>query len=77
MSGRIAYNVPLGMTSAQTQGASAAAQRYKLSVYTSVSNLTNHANFTGFSGVMTSPFFMSPTAIQNPRRVDMGLNISF
>jgi hypothetical protein len=31
----------------------------------------------GFSGVMTSPFFMSPTGVQNPRKVDMGMNISF
>ena len=44
---------------------------------TNVGNLTNHANLTGFSGVMTSPFFLSPTGVQNPRKVDMGMNISF
>ena len=38
---------------------------------------TNHANLSGFSGVMTSPFFMSPTGAQNPLKVDLGMNISF
>jgi hypothetical protein len=77
VSGRVSYNVPIGGTSAQGQGGAAAAQRYRLSFFTSVNNLTNHANLTGFSGVMTSPFFMSPTAVQNPRKVDMGLNVRF
>jgi len=39
--------------------------------------LTNHANLTGFSGIVTSPFFMQPTAVQNPRRVDVGMNVAF
>ena len=37
----------------------APAQRYKRELFVSVNNLTNHANLTGFSGVMTSPFFMT------------------
>ncbi len=54
-----------------------AAQRYKLSIYTAINNLTNHANLMGFSGVMTSPFFMTATGVQNPRKVDIGMNVSF
>ena len=78
VSGRLTYNVPLRTPSAaQGPGGGAAAQRYKLSLYASVNNLTNHANLTGFSGVMSSPFFMDPTGVQNPRKVDMGMNISF
>jgi hypothetical protein len=79
VSGRLTYNVPLRTPSAQAQGTGggAAAQRYKLSLYASVNNLTNHANLSGFSGVMSSPFFMDPTGVQNPRKVDMGMNISF
>jgi len=78
LNGRISYNVPLRQaTSAQGPGGAGAQQRYRLSIFTSVGNLTNHANLTGFSGVMTSPFFMTATAVQNPRKVDMGLNISF
>ncbi len=77
LSGRLTYNVPLSFIAAQGRGGAPANQRYKLGVYASVNNLTNHANLTGFSGIMTSPFFMSPTGVQNPRKVDMGMNISF
>jgi hypothetical protein len=73
-SGRVAYNVPLPAASA---GAGPAAQRYKLSLYVNINNLTNHANLTGFSGIVTSPFFMTATGVQNPRKVDIGMNISF
>jgi hypothetical protein len=51
--------------------------RYRLSLYVSVNNLTNHANLGGFSGVMTSPFFLQPTNDINPRKVDMGMTFSF
>jgi hypothetical protein len=77
VSGRATYNVPLRTTSAQTTGGQGMAQRYKLSLFANVNNLTNHANLTGFSGVMTSPFFRNATAVQNPRKVDVGMNISF
>ena len=42
-----------------------------------VTNLSNHANYTGFSGVMTSPFFERATAVANPRKVDVGLTFGF
>jgi hypothetical protein len=58
-------------------GGGPAAQRYKLSIYTAINNLTNHANLMGFSGVMTSPFFMTATGVQNPRKVDIGMNVGF
>jgi len=73
LSGRCTYNVPLGTS----PSGAPAAQRYKLSLYVAVANLTNHANLTGFSGVETSRFFMTPTAVQNPRKVDIGMNVSF
>lgn len=74
LSSRFTYNIPLGATAAQ---GGAAPQRYRASVFVSINNLTNHANLTGFSGVMTSPFFRTATGVQNPRKVDMGMNISF
>jgi hypothetical protein len=40
-------------------------------------NLTNHDNYTGVSGVLTSPFFGQPTAVQNPRKVDAAMSVSF
>jgi hypothetical protein len=51
--------------------------RYRLGIQLNVQNLTNHANYTGYSGVMTSPFFMTATGVQNPRKVDVGMNVSF
>lgn len=46
-------------------------------MFVSVVNLTNRANFGGFSGMMTSPFYRRATLVQNPRKVDLGLNIAF
>jgi hypothetical protein len=74
MNSRLTYNIPFG-TSAS--GAPGPPPRYRASVYVAVSNLTNHANFVGFSGVMTSPFFMTATGVQNPRKVDIGMNFAF
>ena len=43
----------------------------------SAQNLTNRANYIGYSGVMTSPFFRQPTAVTSTRRVEAGLNFGF
>jgi hypothetical protein len=48
-----------------------------MAVYAYITNLTNRANLTGYSGVMTSLFFMQPTAVANPRKVDFGINFFF
>jgi hypothetical protein len=77
VSTRFTYNIPIGTTATPSAGAGAAPQRYRASVYVSINNLTNHANLTGFSGVRTSPFFLTPTGVQNPRKVDLGMNLSF
>jgi hypothetical protein len=46
-----------------------------LSVY--LENLTNHANYTGYSGNMKSPFFLQPTSVDGVRRVTFSLGFSF
>jgi hypothetical protein len=46
-------------------------------VVLAVTNVTNRFNFTGFSGVMTSPYFNVPTAIANPRQIDLTLRFTF
>ena len=51
--------------------------RYRINIFVQGQNLTNRSNFTGYSGVMTSPFFMQPTSILSPRRVDMGIQFGF
>ena len=36
-----------------------------------------YSYFTGYSGVLTSPFFGQPTDVRNPRKVQLGLRLSF
>jgi hypothetical protein len=51
--------------------------RYRLNFFVTVQNLTNRANFQGFSGVITSPFFARPTNVNAMRKVDIGTSLSF
>jgi hypothetical protein len=51
--------------------------RYRITFRFDVQNLTNHYNYTGYSGVLTSPFFGQPTAVNNPRRIDIGVIFNF
>jgi hypothetical protein len=51
--------------------------RFRLQFVVQVQNVTNNANYTGYSGVQTSPFFGQPTAVLNTRKVDVGVNLSF
>ena len=43
----------------------------------SVQNLTNHADYLGYSGLMTSPFFRKPTMVEGVRTMNLGLSLSF
>ena len=51
--------------------------RFRLQFVVQVQNVTNNANYIGYSGVRTSPFFGQPTAVLGTRKVDMGVNLSF
>jgi len=51
--------------------------RYRIQIRCDIQNLTNHYNYTGYSGVLTSPFFGQPTAVQGPRRIDLGVVFNF
>jgi len=64
-----------GEISVMTGGA--APPRYRIGISANVINLTNHANFIGYTGTMTSPFFLQPQNVQNMRKVDIALNFSF
>jgi hypothetical protein len=55
----------------------AAPPRYRIGISANVINLTNHANFVGYTGTMTSPFFLQPQSVQNMRKVDIAVNFSF
>ena len=51
--------------------------RYRIGFFVNAQNVTNRANYTGYSGTMTSPFFRQPTAVAGTRRVDAGINFGF
>jgi len=71
LSTRFTYNIPMGTPPQAGQ------PRYRASVYAAINNLTNHANLSGMSGVHTSPFYRTANGVQNPRKVDIGMNIAF
>jgi hypothetical protein len=73
------YNFAFGHSSAPQPpgigvfGSGAAAQvrsvdlgraRYRLQLFVQAQNLTNEANYLGYSGTLTSPFFGKPTAVK-------------
>jgi hypothetical protein len=51
--------------------------RYRVSIFISAFNLTNHAKPFGYSGAMTSPLFGKPTNYQGVRSVNIGMNFGF
>jgi hypothetical protein len=53
------------------------ANRYRLQLFLQTQNLTNHANYLGYSGTMTSPFFLKPTNVQGTRKIDIGMQLTF
>jgi Carboxypeptidase regulatory-like domain len=65
-----------GVVSAQTISVPPSG-RYRVNIYAQIQNLTNRANFVGYSGVLTSPFFGRPRDVTNPRRVDIGVNFGW
>jgi hypothetical protein len=71
LNSRVAYTLTPSGSPADRAG------RYRVILSVNAVNLTNHSNFGGYSGVMTSPFFLEPTLVINPRRVDFGLNVTF
>ena len=91
LGGQFSYSIPLrkrtgtlppGISVSNNNGAVTVNQfsdaaRYRITIIAQAQNLTNHANYTGYSGVLTSPFFGQPTAVTNPRRVDLGIQFSF
>lgn len=53
--------------------------RYRLQLIAQIQNITNHANYAGYSGldIAGNVGFMQPTVVLNPRKVDLGIGISF
>lgn len=51
--------------------------RYRIELYASAQNITNHHNYIGYSGIITSPFFQQPTNVMNPRKIELGMRFGF
>ena len=58
-------------------GGGADDKRVRLELFVAAANLLNAVNLTGYSGVMTSPFFLQPTAAGPARKIDFGMRIGF
>lgn len=63
--GQVGITYNNGQFSAQTVAADPNRVHVSIGVY--AVNITNHANYVGYSGVLTSPFFMQPTGATNLR----------
>jgi Carboxypeptidase regulatory-like domain len=66
-----------GGNSAQVRTFDQGAARYRLGFFVQAQNLTNRANYIGYSGTLLSPFYLRPTAVRDMRKIDVGLNLSF
>ncbi|HEX6465448.1 MAG TPA: carboxypeptidase regulatory-like domain-containing protein [Vicinamibacterales bacterium] len=66
-----------GGNSAQVRTFDQGAARYRLLFYVQAQNLTNRANFIGYSGTILSPFYLKPTAVRDMRKIDVGFNLQF
>ena len=73
--GPIIYGTPAGVN--VTSFAPPPTGKYRLSIIVAVQNLTNHANYMGYSGVLASPLFGTPTIASQPRRVNVGMQLGF
>ena len=52
-------------------------KRWRVELYVAATNLLNHTNFMGYSGVMTSPFFGEPTSAGPARKIELGARVGF
>jgi hypothetical protein len=52
-------------------------KRWRIELYLAATNVANHTNLIGYSGVQTSPFFGTPTSASAPRRVEVGARFGF
>lgn len=66
---------PAGLT--VNPSAAQSTPRYRLSVSLNVNNVFNQPVYSGFSGIMTSPYFLQPTSASGVRRVTVNTSMSF
>jgi hypothetical protein len=83
-SARVSYTIPIGAPGGAEGGGGGrggprgrGGRQRGVTFNVSVNNLTNRANYSGFSGVMTSTYFRQATSVSNPRQVDVSLRFNF
>jgi hypothetical protein len=81
-SANVSYTIPIGVPAGGEGGRGRGGPRGRgrqkgVTFNVSVNNLTNRANYSGFSGVMTSTYFRQATSVSNPRQVDVSLRFNF
>jgi hypothetical protein len=84
LSANVSYTIPLGEAAGEGRGGGGrggprgrGGRQRGMTFSVSVNNLTNRANYSGFSGVMTSQYFMQATSVSNPRQVDLSVRFNF
>ena len=85
-SANVSYLIPIGSAGGGGEGSGRGGPRGRgpgggrqkgITIAASINNLTNRANYSGFSGVMTSQYFLQATSVSNPRQVDISLRLNF
>ena len=66
-----------GTTSTADGGSGSRGNTRGVEFYAQAWNILNETNFTRFSGVMTSPYYLQPTAAAAARRFDFGTRVFF
>jgi hypothetical protein len=80
VSANFSYTIPFGAPAIEGGGRGGprgGGRQRGVTLNVSLNNLTNRANYSGFSGVMTSQYFMQATNVSNPRQVDVSLRFNF
>ena len=64
-------------TAPSVQSVNQSGDRFRLQLVLQTQNITNHPNYAGYSGTLTSPFYGRPTLVAGTRKIDLGVNFSF
>jgi hypothetical protein len=60
-----------------SQGAASTQGRYRMTFNMQIQNVTNHGNFGGYIGTITSEGFGRPSIVVGTRKFDFGVGLSF
>lgn len=72
---RLTYTITPGAPPPGVQAATP--PRYRIAFFVSAYNLTNRANYTGYTGILSSQNFGTPLAVQGMRSVNSGFTVGF